>query len=322
MEEQILQYYLNHLNRFFFIFFIILLIFSFYFYYLFNYKNILISDKLIYIEKGENIKSISYKVLNENTTFDKELYVIFLKIWNRFDNINFGEFSISKDKNLYQITKILSKPSNVYQKLTIVDGWQIYQLNKTISDLFNKELNLQYDEILADTYKFQKHNSLKDLILIMKKHKNNFFSKHSQNSLLSQYNINQIITIASLVEKEAIDNEDKKLVSSVILNRLNKKMKLQIDASTIFSITKGKYKFDRKLTLNDLKIEDSYNTYFIKNLPPQPICFVSTKTIEIVLENYKSDYFYYFYDENKLKHIYSKSYEEHRNKLLEYRQKK
>ena len=43
---------------------------------------------------------------------------------------------------------------------------------------FNKELNLQYDEILADTYKFQKHNSLKDLILIMKKHKNNFFSKH------------------------------------------------------------------------------------------------------------------------------------------------
>ena len=43
---------------------------------------------------------------------------------------------------------------------------------------------------------------------------------------------------------------------------------------------------------------------------------------EIVLENYKSDYFYYFYDENKLQHIYSKSYDEHRNKLLEYRQTK
>ena len=50
---------------------------------------------------------------------------------------------------------------------------------------------------------------------------------------------------------------DKKLISSVIFNRLKNKMKLQIDASTIFSITKGKYKFDRKLSLNDLKIKDS-----------------------------------------------------------------
>ncbi len=322
MVEQIQQYYLSLLNRFFLILFLIVVIFSFYFYYLINYKKILISDKLIYIEKGENIKSIAYKVLDENTIFDKEIYVIFLKIWNRFDNFHFGEFSISKDENLFQIAKIISKPSNVYQKLTIVDGWQIYQLNKTIADLFNEELNLHYDEILADTYKFQKHNSLKDLILIMKKYKNDFFLKHSKNLLLSQYNQSQIITIASLVEKEAIDNEDKKLVSSVILNRLNKNMKLQIDASTIFSITRGKYKFDRKLTLNDLKIQDPYNTYFIKNLPPQPICFVSAKTIEIVLENYKSDYFYYFYDENKLQHIYSKSYDEHRNKLLEYRQTK
>ena len=132
----------------------------------------------------------------------------------------------------------------------------------------------------------------------------------------------EVMIIASLLEKEGIDEHDKRIISSVIFNRLNKNMRLQIDASTIFSITRGKYKFDRKLTLKDLKINDNYNTYFVKGLPPKPICFVGKKTIEIVLENYTSDYLFYFYDENFNQHIYSKTYKEHLEKLDEYRIKK
>ena len=96
-------------------------------------------------------------------------------------------------------------------------------------------------------------------------------------------------------------------------------MNLQIDATTIFSITKRKYKFNRKLTLDDLKTEDHYNTYFYNDLPPNPICFVSGKTIEIVLENYRSDYLFYFYNNLLDKHIYSKTFKEHNNKLQNYR---
>ena len=99
------------------------------------------------------------------------------------------------------------------------------------------------------------------------------------------------------------------------------KLKLEIDATTIFSITKGEYKFDRKLTLKDLKYKDKYNTYFIRGLPPKPICYVSRKTIEIVLENYKSNYLYYFFDENNQRHTFSKSFEEHKKLLKEYRKK-
>ena len=140
--------------------------------------------------------------------------------------------------------------------------------------------------------------------------------------MLNKYDQNQIITISSLVEKEGINENDKKLISSVIFNRLNKKMKLQIDASTIFAITKGEYKLNRKLTLEDLKIKNEYNTYYVQGLPPKPICFVSRKTIEIVLENYISDYLFYFYDNNLKKHIYSKSFNEHKIKLNQYRSSK
>ena len=99
-------------------------------------------------------------------------------------------------------------------------------------------------------------------------------------------------------------------------------MKLQIDASTIFSITKGKFKLNRELLIKDLKIKDMHNTYYIKGLPPSPICFVSKKTIEIVLEDYKSEYLFYFYNKDLKKHIYSKTFDQHKIKLNKYRTNK
>ena len=99
-------------------------------------------------------------------------------------------------------------------------------------------------------------------------------------------------------------------------------MKLQIDATVIFSLTKGLKKFNRNLTYEDLKIKDPYNTYYIYGLPPYPISYVGNKTIELIFENYKSDYIFYFYDKNKKTHIYSKNYKDHLKKLNEYRQKK
>jgi len=68
--------------------------------------------------------------------------------------------------------------------------------------------------------------------------KNQLFNNYDGNILLNEYSINEIMTIASLVEREGINDNDKRLISSVIFNRLNKNMKLQIDASTIFSITR------------------------------------------------------------------------------------
>ena len=153
----------------------------------------------------------------------------------------------------------------------------------------------------------------------MKITKDKFFNNYKDNELLNKYTINEIMIIGSLVEKEGKTEEDKRLISSVIFNRLSKNLKLQIDATTIFSITKGRYKLERKLTYKDLKIKDKFNTYFIYGLPPEPICYVSRKTIEIVLENYKSSYLFYFYDENLEKHVFSKTYKMHKKLLDKYR---
>ena len=143
----------------------------------------------------------------------------------------------------------------------------------------------------------------------------------NQNNL-NNYTNKEILIISSLVEKEAIDDNDKRLVSSVVFNRLRRNMKLDIDASVIYSITKGEYKLMRPLNYEDLKIDSIYNTYLNKGLPPQPICIPGLNTIKIVLENYKSPYLFYFFDNNKKSHIFSKNYKTHINKLNEYRKNK
>ena len=128
--------------------------------------------------------------------------------------------------------------------------------------------------------------------------------------------------IGSLIEKEGLDKEDKKKISSVIFNRLNKNMKLQIDATVIYALTKGEYNMKRKLLLKDLKIDHPFNTYIIDGLPPKPISYVGKQTLDIIFENYKTDFLFYFFNKSLNSHIFSKNYEEHKLKLNEYRNTK
>ena len=124
------------------------------------------------------------------------------------------------------------------------------------------------------------------------------------------------------MEKEGLDKQDMKKIYSVIQNRLNKKMKLQIDATVLYSITNGEYNLNRKLLISDLKVKNPYNTYLYKGLPPEPISYVGKKTLDIVFENYKSDFLFYFYNKSLKRHVFSTNYKEHITKLNEYRKGK
>ena len=92
-----------------------------------------------------------------------------------------------------------------------------------------------------------------------------------------------------------------------------------LSAIALFLISKIKYKINRNLNYSDLKIDNPFNTYKINGLPPQPISYVGSKTIELIMENYKTNYLFYFYDTFEKKHIFSKNYKNHIKKLNEYR---
>ncbi len=320
MEVRILRYYLKVFSIFLFL---IILLFVTYIFFITNKKK-LINKDVFEISKGENIEIVINNNFNKTNNLDLIIYKIYYRIYSLLSNniIHYGDFNIDKNTSYYKFLKIVTQPSNVLNKITIIEGWSKKELNNELSKYFDDNYSIDYNDILSDTYYFGKHESFDSIIKKFKEFKKKYIISKKNNIFFDNFDQKDLLIIGSLIEKEGLDTLDKRNISSVIMNRLNKGMKLQIDATVIYAITDGNYNLNRNLTYKDLKIEHPYNTYFIDGLPPNPISYVGTKTIDIILENYKSEYLFYFYNNILKKHVFSKNYNEHRKKLNEYRNKK
>ncbi len=125
----------------------------------------------------------------------------------------------------------------------------------------------------------------------------------------------QILTLASIIEKEASLENERPLVSRVFLNRLDINMRLQADPTLIY----GLQKFGEPLTRVDLKTPGPYNTYLNKGLPPGPICSPGQASIRAVFQSSEGSY-YYFVSQNDGSHSFSKSLREHNKAVKRYRE--
>nr|WP_283094498.1 endolytic transglycosylase MltG [Paenibacillus sp. ATY16] len=120
--------------------------------------------------------------------------------------------------------------------------------------------------------------------------------------------LHQLLTIASLIEREVVVDEERPVVAGVIYNRLAKGMPLQIDATVQYLLDKPKERLYEK----DLQIDSPYNTYKIDGLPPGPIASPSLSSIKAALYPEKNDYFYYVTKKDGSQtHLYAKTYKEH-----------
>ena len=316
MEELTLLYYLR-IFSFFILFFLII------FFYLFYVKEIELNDNTLEIKKNQSlIKIINLNIKNSNY-LETILFETYLSIHTRYlGNIHYGKFVFQKKINFIEFVSTISNPSNYILKITIVEGWNKSELNELLQSTFKEYNSIEYLNILADTYFLHSYENFDDFYNKLENIKKKFKRKYYNHDLLKTFTFDELIIIGSLLEKEGIDYLDKKLIFSVIQNRLQKNMKLQIDATTIFAITGGKFNLERNLNFDDLKIQHPYNTYYIKGLQPGPISYVGKKTMELIFENYKSNYLFYFYNNILKKHVYSETFTDHKRKLSDYRNKR
>ncbi len=319
MEERILRYYLKVFSII-----IVFLFVSFFCYtfYILN-KNIIDSNKIISINKGEAVEKIlkkNFQNLNSvDIFFIKKYYQVNFIIFNKF--IHFGYFNLNENISSIELLNTITKPSNYLNKITIVEGWSKNELNRELSKFFENFTEIPYEDIIADTYFFEKNEDFFSFLDNLRTIKKKNFYNYKEKSIFDTYSSEDIMIIGSLLEKEGLDYNDKIKISSVIFNRLNKNMFLQIDATVLFAITNGTYDLNRNLLRSDLKINHPFNTYKNKGLPPKPISYVGKKTIEILFENYKSEFMFYFFDKSLNRHVFSKTFKEHKRKLNEYRNK-
>ena len=149
MEAQTLRYYLKIFS---FIFFVLI-----FFIYIIAVKEINFKNNHFVINKNQTVNSIiETNIINVNF-INSFVYKIFLKILliNNY-SIHYGKFEISNDLNFYSIVKLINKPSNSFEKITIIEGSSKFQLKKIIYKNFGKNYEFKYDELIANTYFFNK----------------------------------------------------------------------------------------------------------------------------------------------------------------------
>ncbi len=279
------------------------------------------NEKIINIKPRQSLDEIL------TTLYDNSLITskIKAKILARFENcqksVKAGEYLLSESMTPKHIFEILIKGKVYLHKITIPEGLNIKQTARIFSQKgFCKEETFikiaENDEgyLFPDTYFFAKNDGCYAIIKAMK---NKFFSvftdEWKKQAAQMGFNVHQIVTLASIIEKETAAKEERMLISSVFHNRLEKHMRLQSDPTVIYGIKN----FDGNLKKKHLLEYNTYNTYKIRGLPQGPIANPGANSLYAALFPEKTDY-YYFVSKKDGTHKFSKTIKEHNKAVVKY----
>jgi len=183
---------------------------------------------------------------------------------------------------------------------------------------WNEELEKYEGSLFPDTYLFPKDSTIDTIITIMT---NNFEEKYKTlDTSRVNFSKEEIITLASLIEREAKHSDDRLRVSSVIHNRLDLGMKLDIDATLQYTLgfqPDEKRWWKKSLTNDDKKVNSPYNTYTRAGLPPGPISNPGLLSLEAAISPAQTDYLYYITDSSG-QNRYAQTLEEHEENISKY----
>ena len=277
------------------------------------------SNKVITVKNGDNFYKILEK-LNIKNSLSIKLFVKFNA--EKIKKLDTGSFSFNGKYNIISIIKTLQESSSSYVSVTIPEGFTLKQIkerlakNAVISEEdFDKALaevkdfdyytpNGNFDGyFFPDTYDFYKGEDGKSVI---NKFLKRFLEKFPSEKYLDKKYFYSRLIMASIIEKEAGNKSEMKLVASVFQNRLDNNMRLQSCATVAYLFN---YEKDY-IYYKDLEIDSPYNTYRYKGLPPGPISNPGEETIKASLNPAKTNYFYFVLGSNG-KHHFSKTYSEH-----------
>lgn len=283
-------------------------------------------EKSVLIKPGMSSVSISKLLKNHGIIESEFMFIIYAKIVAKERKLIAGEYLFKPKSSIKQIIEIISKGESILRKIIIPEGLTSYQ----IVDMLNNETRLVGEitnipdegTLFPNTYYFKYGDLRTKLINHMKLNMIETLTELQLNYRLPSgiKTINEILTLASIIEKEAGNNDEKNLISSVFHNRLKKKMRLQADPTVIYAITNGKSNLGRKLSRNDLKIDSPYNTYKKYGLPPGPISCPGFESLHAAFVPSDTNYLY-FVAGNNSGHNFSTNLRDHINHVNNYKKK-
>lgn len=285
----------------------------------------LAEDKVVMIDKGLDRRDIAALLAREGVVSSAALFSLAAQV-NRAMGGNFkaGEYAFPAGVSMEKVMALLSLGKVVTYKLSIPEGWTSAMALARVSenDVLAGDPPQPPAEgaIMPDTYVFQRGMTrarlVEDMQAAQVKLLDEIWAKRPADFILKTPQ--ELVTLASIVEKETGVEHERALVASVFLNRLKQGMRLQSDPTIIYGLTGGREKLDRPLTKADLAQDGPYNTYTRDGLPPGPIANPGRAALEAVINPAQTNYVYFVADGSG-GHAFAATLEEHNRNVVKWR---
>lgn len=298
-------------------------------FFIFNLWSPLKKPTTVVVERGTSVTGLTNYFMKNRIIKSAGLFQFSVRL--NGGTIMAGEYDIPRGAGMWKIADMITHGKIATTTITIPEGYTIKQIKNMLmassslsGDVECKEkkpvCNLKDGDVFPDTYRVARGVSrLAVLDLARKKMLDIKKSLDTAKYPKPLKNWNEVVVLASIVQKETPLKREMPIVAGVYLNRLNKHMRLQADPTVVYAITNGEGDMHGKPLLSGhLKTESVYNTYKNHGLPPTPIASVGVDAIRAVLKPDNTKYLFFVAD-GRGGHVFSKDFEEHKNHHINWR---
>jgi len=300
--------------------------------------------KIVSIPVNSGLFKIRGILIREGIITRDRRFLLTARLFDLTNRLKAGSYFILSGQTPYRILRDMEAGRVIQQRVTIPEGANMYQVadllqnsgiataenflaamrnQEFIGDFGIKAATLE-GSIFPDTYQLAEGQSSDFVIRVMVQRMLDVLnelgvaeSNNKPEGVSASYSRHEILTLASIVEKETAQGEERPIIARVFLNRLRRGMLLQTDPTVIYGITH----FDGNLRRKDLETPTPYNTYTNPGLPPGPIGNPGRAAIAAVMHPSQGAYLY-FVSKNDGTHYFSKSLREHNEAVVKYQKRR
>lgn len=298
-------------------------------------------DAVFVVQRGTPMIMIAGQLSRAGVIKNPAIFSLYARAFHFDRRIKAGEYEFAGGLSAIEVLNKMIKGECRLYKITLIEGWTVNQMADYLAQqrfalpafqsnflaaandkYFVRSLGIENDTaegyLFPDTYMIQRPQTAEVLVNMLISEFNKVYTKEfEQRANELGFAKNQVVTLASIIEKEAGSNAERPIISSVFHNRLKKQMPLQADPTVIYTIKN----FNGNIKKSDLSISSPYNTYVNQGLPPGPIANPGEASLKAALWPAQTDYLY-FVARGDGTHEFNKTYPEHAKAVARYQLKK
>lgn len=284
----------------------------------------LTSPLVIELLPGTGVRTLAAKLTEQKLVPHPLMVRVAARVYGFDSKFKAGEYEIEPSSSLLNVFEKISAGKVLMHRLTLPEGLTTKQMLDQIrqNPFLSGEIDITVGEgeLLPETYTFAKGMSRHQLILHAQKAMTDKLAQvwQDRDADLPINSPQELLILASIIEKETGIGAERAQVASVFINRLKIGMRLQTDPTVIYALTMGQEELDRPLLRKDLEIDSPYNTYKYAGLPPTPIANPGRKALEAAAHPAVTPYLY-FVANGQGGHNFAKSLDEHNQNVQKWK---